>query len=326
MNFVIYSEHRYQLIVDAAHEAEHCIFETWLKASLNPGVVVHSEGSNASNVSPIREIIFDALVRNSEIIDQCYDRIGTALQRPRIDSTRKFDLPLGAEYASDLKSSLCYLNSSPDIDGMADLWSLFEPSLYAVEDSARSTRMRIRLTTDEALNLREALKRVRECLRNLVEEGKRALRLDVLSPKYHYADLLAENEGNLLTATAVTAGNCPVAITIEDTDKPNLAQFPRNGSEAVFDANAELDKLMTAVPAFDRASPLWVSAKEAANVERVKIATLRTNRHAGKKSTDGCFGCDNRGRIWRSQGPNSHKWYLRMSLRDARSVSGQDSE
>ena len=96
-------------------------------------------------------------------------------------------------------------------------------------------------------------------------------------------------------------------------EMPLVSSEPRASVTVAHEALASLE---TETPAFSSDSGLWVRNKRAAELDGVETETLRTYRYAGSKNTEGTFGRDSDGRVWRRPGtPNSHPWYLRSTLR-----------
>lgn len=77
-----------------------------------------------------------------------------------------------------------------------------------------------------------------------------------------------------------------------------------------------IEDLEKATAQLDRENGEWVKNKRAAELEGLETRTLSDYRKSGEKTTDGRFGKDKDGRIWRRDGTErSHPLYLRSSLR-----------
>lgn len=69
------------------------------------------------------------------------------------------------------------------------------------------------------------------------------------------------------------------------------------------------------IPPFDAESGEWVTAREAADIEKIKVASLGTYRTQGHRFGK-MAGCDLHGRVWRRVGTEtSHPFYLDSTLR-----------
>lgn len=76
------------------------------------------------------------------------------------------------------------------------------------------------------------------------------------------------------------------------------------------------------VPDFDRKSGHWVSNKEAAELEAVKVRCLANYRSRGSKNEDLMAGMDSYGRVWRRPGTrHSHPWYWLPTLLTQKNAS-----
>ena len=78
---------------------------------------------------------------------------------------------------------------------------------------------------------------------------------------------------------------------------------------------AQLRELEQSTPPLNKENGQWVRNKRAATLDGLKTRTLADYRHDGIALSDGTFGRDRDGRLWRRQGTrNSHPWYLKSSL------------
>lgn len=95
---------------------------------------------------------------------------------------------------------------------------------------------------------------------------------------------------------------------------PSAARRSASRRARVGDADA-LARLDRETPPMNVDDGSWVSSKVAAGLDSVKTRTLATYRNKGDQSSDGRFGRDRDGRVWRRTGTRrSHPWYWKQTL------------